>query len=189
MKLSRIISIMLCAVILVGVVGFAVPAYAVSNTAIGSSDFEIKIGKTKVNLATCIAQDVAKAAKKKIARSKNEGIAKTTEGTFTFQNTSASSAEFDTFVAAVLSKKAVTSRGIKLGSTRAKLLEAYPEPVESWSDKNAYYYRFCAAKTFEEWYALEQNSVEERVARLAICITVSKRTNKVNKIEFRRYWG
>ena len=182
MKLSKIIVTVLCATMLVCAIGSTVPAIAASQTPIGKNDFEIKIGKTNVNLTTCTVQEFSKAAKKKIKRDEGDRYVKASEGSFTFSVN-------EGFQYGQLSKKAVTARGIKIGSTHEKLLEVYPAPIETWSDKNTYFYTFCAVKNFDEFNALKNNSIEQKIAWLAIEVNVSKKTNKVIEICIANHWG
>lgn len=117
-------------------VAFAAPA------PMGMDDYWIKVGGTDINLLTYDVASILSASGKKITTHKywleNERMTgyciKAKEATFYLSD------DVDFCQSVSLTKKGATARGIKIGSTLSKLLEAYPVTDEPWSDSKTTYY-------------------------------------------------
>lgn len=108
------------------------------------NDFWIKVGKTDINLLTYDVQAIVDASGQRLKEqtSHAEGVEwtdyviKAREATFYITP----GTDYCWFTA--LTKKGVTARGIKLGSTEKALLEAYPAPAEKDVEGKFTHYMF-----------------------------------------------
>lgn len=173
---------------------FAAPAHAASGTPIGFDDFTFKLEKGEVNILTKNYDAILRASGKKFTKLKRThdedyGYALKTK-TVTFY---AYDGADDIFCYSLTyTKKGVTPRGIKIGSTEAQLLAAYPAPESSDEWEGSIYYRFGMPGRPSELTESDMQHIDDlRPGYFYVIIfEVNAKTRKVKDIGIMQdYWG
>lgn len=159
---------------------------ALAASPLGKDDFEIKLGKTSINLLTNDTDSMLKATGKKLQKKITYPENVYTEEYWLIAKEA--TLYFDPYTyypyGASLTKKGVTARGIKIGSKESALLAAYPEPYYVEIEGKYAYYSFRIPNTPEHLTESDEANLDKVRPEYyyEIFITINNKTNKVTGI-------